>query len=82
MALLERRDYKDWVSIYYTQYEWKLVNTFEVETFDVQDLLWIKEDTAIVVYDSPLESKVLVYSALTGELLSRHQMPSQGLGVK
>ena len=45
-------------------------------------MVWIKEDTAIAVYDSPLESKVLVYSALTGELLSRHQMPTPGLGVK
>ena len=38
MAFAERRDLKDWVSIYYTGNDWKLVNTFEVETFDLADL--------------------------------------------
>jgi hypothetical protein len=63
----ERREAKDWVSIYFTGNEWKLVNTFEVDTFDMADLTWCKEDTAILVYDSPLEAKILVYSVMTGE---------------
>ena len=38
MAFAERRDFKDWVSIYYTGNDWKLINTFEVDTFDLADL--------------------------------------------
>mmetsp|Transcript_33072 Transcript_33072/g.32200 ORF Transcript_33072/g.32200 Transcript_33072/m.32200 type:complete len:133 (+) Transcript_33072:180-578(+) len=38
MAFAERRELKDWVSIYYAGYDWKMVNTFEVETFDLMDL--------------------------------------------
>ncbi len=35
MALAERRDGRDWVSVYYTGSDWKLINTFEVETLDL-----------------------------------------------
>lgn len=66
MALSERRDLKDWVSIYYTASDWKLVNTFEVNTFDLADIKWCKKDSAILVWDTPLENKLFVYSALTG----------------
>jgi WD40 repeat protein len=59
MALAERRELKDWVSIYYTGGDWKLVNTFEVDTFDLNDLTWTKADSAILVWDTPLESKGL-----------------------
>jgi WD40 repeat protein len=82
MAIAERRECKDWVSIYYTGNEWKLVNTFEVETLDLVDLQWIKEDTAILLWDSPLECKILVYSAMTGELIAKHCPHTLGLGVK
>lgn len=66
MAISERRDLKDWVSIYYTASDWKLVNTFEVNTFDLADIKWCKKDSAILVWDTPLENKLFVYSALTG----------------
>jgi WD40 repeat protein len=82
MALAERRELKDWVSIYYTGGDWKLVNTFEVDTFDLNDLTWTKADSAILVWDTPLESKILIYSALTGEVLAKHQPGGTGLGVK
>ena len=75
MALAERREMKDWVSIYYTAYDWKLVNTFEVETLDMNDLQWCKLDSAILVWDTPLENKLIIYSALTGEPLAKH-MPA------
>lgn len=89
LALAERREGKDWVSIYWAIGEWKLINTFEVDTFDMQDLSWCKQDTSIMVYDSALEAKILVYSSLTGECLVRHNfqmatVPSGvvGLGIK
>ena len=72
MALAERRDGKDWVSIYFTGGEWKLINTFEVDTFDLVDVMWCKEDTSLLVVDTPLESKILIYSAMTGEYLAKH----------
>ena len=70
MAILERREAKDWVSIYYTVADWKLVNTFEVDTFDAADVSWCKEDTSLMVYDSPLDAKLLIYSAMTGACLT------------
>ncbi|TNV82764.1 hypothetical protein FGO68_gene14707 [Halteria grandinella] len=93
IAVAERKEARDWVSIYYTGNEWKLVNTFEVDTFDLADLMWCKEDSAILVWDSALESRFLVYSALTGDKLVDHkytptsqsqlQTPgSVGLGIK
>ncbi|CDW74000.1 wd-repeat protein [Stylonychia lemnae] len=83
MALAERRDAKDWISIYYTGNDWKLVNTFEVDTFDLTDLMWAKEDTSILVYDTPLESKLIIYSAMTGEVVAKHNLSSgPGLGIK
>jgi hypothetical protein len=72
MALAERRDLKDWVALYYAGNDWKIVNTFEVETMDLVDLQWTKEDSAILLWDTALENKVLVYSAMTGELLVKH----------
>jgi len=92
MAIAERREAKDWVSIYYTGQEWKLVNTFEVDTFDLTDIMWCKEDTSILVYDSPLEAKILIYSAMTGECLVKNNLQMSttaklgesilGLGIK
>lgn len=90
-ALLERRESKDWVSIYFAGADWKLVTTFEAnEAFDAADLAWCREDTAILVYDTPLEAKFWVYSAMTGDCLVRQNLsltqgPSPGalgLGIK
>ena len=82
MALAERRENKDWVSIYYSGNEWKLVNCFEVDSFDLADIMWIKEDTAILVYDTPLEAKISIYSAMTGEAVAKHNLSGPGLGIK
>lgn len=72
VAIAERREYKDWISIYYGGLDWKLMNTFETDTLDLTDLFWTKEDSAVLVYDSPLESKILLYSAMTGDLIAKH----------
>lgn len=73
IAVAERKEARDWISIYFTGNEWKLVNTFEVDTFDLADLMWCKEDSSILVYDSPLESRFMVYSAMTGDKLIEHR---------
>jgi hypothetical protein len=50
MCLAERRDCKDWVSIYYAGHDWKMVNTFETtESFDMIDCKWVMMNTAILV---------------------------------
>jgi hypothetical protein len=72
MALTERTNLKDVISIYYCGHDWSIVNSFEVETFDLADIKWCKADTALLIWDTPLENKILVYSAMTGEVLARH----------
>jgi len=73
MCMAERRDCKDWIAIYYAGHDWKMVNCFEaVENFDVQDCKWIMQNTAILVQDSPLEPKFVIYSALTGSTIAIH----------
>ena len=72
MALAERRELKDWVSIYHCGHEWNLINSFEIETFDLADLKWCQADSCIMVWDTPLENKILVYSGMTGEVLMRY----------
>lgn len=60
-----------------------MVNTFEVDTFDLNDLRWCRQDSAILVWDTPLENSILLYSAMTGELLQKHSPSAYaGLGVK
>lgn len=51
MCLGERRDCKDWVSIYYAGNDFKLTNAFDVsaEVFDMVDCKWIMRNTAIIV---------------------------------
>ncbi len=44
--------------------------------------MWVKEDTSILVYDSYLEAKILIYSAMTGAIIAKHQYQISGLGVK
>ena len=89
--MLERRESKDWVSIYFAGGDWKLVTTFEAsEAFDAADIAWCREDTAVLVYDSPLEARFWVYSAMTGDCLVRQNLAltqgggtvALGLGIK
>ena len=73
VALLERRDQKDAISIYFTNANWKMINTFDsAETMDAVDIAWTKSDTAIVVQETSLECKLVVYSALSGDTLIKH----------
>ena len=60
MAIAERRDVKDYIGVYSTN-DWKLVDHFSVETFDLADMLWMPNDSAIAVWDSQLYYKLLIY---------------------
>ena len=84
MCLAERRDCKDWVSIYYAGHDWKMVNTFETtESFDMIDCKWVMMNSAILVQDNPLEPRFVIYSAMTGSAIAVHQPNAHlGLGIR
>ncbi|KAF6137627.1 hypothetical protein GIB67_036210 [Kingdonia uniflora] len=57
------------------------MGVFAVDTFDLADIEWSPDDSAIVIWDSPLDYKVLIYSP-DGRYLSKYQAYKSGLGVK
>ncbi|KAG9149858.1 hypothetical protein Leryth_022098 [Lithospermum erythrorhizon] len=79
-AICTRRDCKDYVNLI-SCHTWEIVSVFAVDTIDVADIQWSPDDSAIVIWDSILEYKVLIYSP-DGRCLSRYQAYESGLGVK
>lgn len=80
MALAERKESKDFIGIYYVG-DWTLVSHFQVDSYDLQDLCWSKDNTAIIVWDSVLECRFFVYSP-TGNLIATHEPYQLNLGIK
>uniref|UniRef100_A0A8D3AZK4 WD repeat containing, antisense to TP73 n=1 Tax=Scophthalmus maximus TaxID=52904 RepID=A0A8D3AZK4_SCOMX len=80
MALAERRDCKDYVSVFVCD-DWHLLRHFETETQDLAGLEWSPNGCVLAVWDSCLEYKVLLYS-LDGRLLSMYSAYEWSLGVK
>lgn len=80
MALAERKESKDYIGIYYVG-DWSLVSHFAVDSYDLQDILWSKDNTAIIIWDSSLECKFFIYSP-TGNLISCHNPYELNLGIK
>uniref|UniRef100_A0A8C2WNL5 WD repeat containing, antisense to TP73 n=1 Tax=Cyclopterus lumpus TaxID=8103 RepID=A0A8C2WNL5_CYCLU len=80
MALAERRDCKDYVSVFVCD-DWHLLRHFETETQDLAGLEWSPNGCVLAVWDSCLEYKVLLYS-LDGRLLSAYSAYEWSLGVK
>jgi len=80
VALAERSDCKDWIGIYSTQ-NWELVSHFNTETIDLEDLMWTPEDSVILVWDTYLEYKLLIYNTV-GTLIARHVPYENALGIK
>ena len=80
MTLAERNEWKDFVGIYYTE-DWELLNRFQVETIDLADLMWTKDNTAIIVWDNPIEWKFFVYPAIQG-LVAQHIPYQNALGYR
>jgi hypothetical protein len=61
MALAERKECKDYIGIYYVG-DWNLVAHFPVDSYDLQDIIWSKDNTAIIVYDCVLEVTYNIFS--------------------
>ncbi|EPS70438.1 hypothetical protein M569_04319 [Genlisea aurea] len=79
-AVCTRHDCKDYVNLLSCQ-TWEVMGVFAVDTLDLCDIQWSPDDSAIVIWDSPLEYKVLIYSP-DGRCLSKYQAYESGLGVK
>ncbi|CAI9091979.1 OLC1v1027103C2 [Oldenlandia corymbosa var. corymbosa] len=79
-AVCTRRDCKDYVNLL-SCHTWEIISVFAVDTLDLADIQWSPDDSAIVIWDSPLEYKILIYSP-DGRCLSKYQAYESGLGVK
>nr|KJB51377.1 hypothetical protein B456_008G214300 [Gossypium raimondii] len=79
-AICTRRDCKDYINLL-SCHSWEIMGVFAVDTLDMTDIQWSPDDSAIVIGDSPLEYKVLIYSP-DGRCLFKYQAYESGLGVK
>ncbi|KAK3104488.1 hypothetical protein FSP39_003317 [Pinctada imbricata] len=80
MALAERRDCKDFISIFACS-SWELVKHFETETDDLAGLQWSPDGRVVGVWESPLTYKILLYS-IDGRCLARYSAYENALGIK
>ncbi|XP_068634850.1 uncharacterized protein [Aristolochia californica] len=79
-AICTRRDCKDYINLL-SCHTWEIMGVFAVDTIDLADIEWSPDDSAIVIWDSPLEYKILIYSP-DGRCLFKYQAYESGLGVK
>ena len=80
MALAERDNSKDFIGVYFTG-DFSLVSRFNVDTFDLNDISWSKDNIFIIILDSILECKFLIYTP-TGYLIKMIQPYLFGLGIQ
>eukprot|EP01017_Pseudomicrothorax_dubius_P017187 TRINITY_DN1948_c0_g1_i3.p1 TRINITY_DN1948_c0_g1~~TRINITY_DN1948_c0_g1_i3.p1 ORF type:complete len:296 (+),score=47.60 TRINITY_DN1948_c0_g1_i3:667-1554(+) len=80
MALAERKEAKDYIGIYYCG-DWKLINYFFSDTYDLADIKWSPDDTVIVAWDTFLEYKLLIFCPLQG-LIAKYHPYEYALGIK
>ncbi|KAM4807358.1 WD repeat-containing protein WRAP73 isoform X1 [Urocitellus parryii] len=80
MALAERRDCKDYVSIFVCS-DWQLLRHFDTDTQDLAGIEWAPNGCVLAVWDTCLEYKILLYS-LDGRLLSAYCAYEWSLGIK
>ncbi|RDD42428.1 WD repeat-containing protein WRAP73 [Trichoplax sp. H2] len=80
MALAERRDCKDHISILACK-SWNLLKNFQIDTNDMAGLAWSSNGHILCVWDSVLDYKVLLYS-LDGRPLMSYSAYDNALGIK
>ncbi|XP_025941416.1 WD repeat-containing protein WRAP73 isoform X2 [Apteryx rowi] len=80
MALAERRDCKDFISLFVCS-DWQLLRHFDTETQDLFGIEWAPNGCVLAVWDTCLEYKILLYS-LDGRLLSTYRAYEWSLGIK
>uniref|UniRef100_A0A1D1YZT6 WD repeat-containing protein WRAP73 n=1 Tax=Anthurium amnicola TaxID=1678845 RepID=A0A1D1YZT6_9ARAE len=79
-AVCTRCECKDYINLLSCQ-TWEIMGSFAVDTIDLAGIEWSPDDSAIVIWDSPLEYKVLIFSP-DGRCLFRYSAYECGLGVK
>ncbi|KAJ6804461.1 WD repeat-containing protein WRAP73 [Iris pallida] len=79
-AVCTRRDCRDYINLL-SCHSWEIMGTFAVDTVDLVGVEWSPDDSALVIWDSLLEYKVLIYSP-DGRCLHKYQAYESGLGVK
>ncbi|XP_042650568.1 WD repeat-containing protein WRAP73 isoform X2 [Tyto alba] len=80
MAVAERRDCKDFISIFVCS-DWQLLRHFDTETQDLFGIEWAPNGCVLAAWDTCLEYKILLYS-LDGRLLSMYRAYEWSLGIK
>ncbi|XP_044478919.1 WD repeat-containing protein WRAP73-like [Mangifera indica] len=79
-AICTRRDCKDYTNLLSCS-SCEIMGVFADDTLDLADIKWAPDDNSIVIWDSHLEYKVLIYSP-DGRCLFKYQAYESGLGVK
>ncbi|KAL5569800.1 hypothetical protein UlMin_026375 [Ulmus minor] len=79
-AICTRRDCKDYINLL-SCHTWEIMGVFAIDTLNLADIEWSPDDSVIVIWDSPLDYKVLIYSP-DGRCLFKYQAYESGLGVK
>mmetsp|Transcript_481 Transcript_481/g.1053 ORF Transcript_481/g.1053 Transcript_481/m.1053 type:complete len:436 (-) Transcript_481:31-1338(-) len=80
MALAERRDCKDYVSVFACE-DWSVAAHFPVETNDLSDLSWSPDGGNLAVWDDCLYYKLIIYTP-DGRCVSRYTAFENALGIK
>lgn len=80
MALAERRDGKDYISIIITD-TWEMVKSFSANTKHLSDLAWSPDGRMLVLWDDLISYRVSVHYP-DGTLLHTYSAYDNALGVK
>lgn len=80
MALAERRECKDHVSLFDCTH-WQLIRHFQVETTDLTGLSWSPDSKVLCIWDSILDYKLYIYS-IDGRCLATYSAYEHALGIK
>ncbi|KAF8071311.1 WRAP73 [Scenedesmus sp. PABB004] len=81
LAVLERKDCKDWLALYSTAAGWPLQARVALGTLDAADLAWSPDGAKLAVWDSPLAYRVAVHAS-DGAPLGTYAAYDDGLGVR
>ncbi|GIL47177.1 hypothetical protein Vafri_4066 [Volvox africanus] len=82
LAVLERNDMKDWVSVYDTR-TWSEASHFQLQTSDAADLAWSPEGGILAAWDTCLKYKVVLADPRSGAALAAYSAyDHDALGVK
>lgn len=68
MALIEKHDCKDYLTIYFT-HGWSMVNSFQLDLFDAVEVRWAPNNSYLVVWDNCINYRLQVFCHSKGQIL-------------